>query len=168
MPRVLGSLAGGHSTACMAFSERMGHRGQGAWRPPARVAYAPAGGREEAVGADIAIGLDDQGDRTGPPSGVLPASVRGWHEQPSGWGSRRVCRHAVLAMTVIAAEKPAWTCAAAWGSVMRRRHPPRGQTEASHASGLGVAGGCNGLCRSLALGVAARRRGAAASTRRIT
>ena len=27
-------------------------------------------------------------------------------------------RHAVLGMTVIAAEGPAWTCAAAWGSVM--------------------------------------------------
>ena len=64
-------------------------------------------------------------------------------------------------MTVIAAEEPAWTCAAAWGS-MRRIHPPRGPTEASHASGIDVARGCNGLCRTLALGVAARRSGAAA------
>jgi len=156
-----GVLKGGHSTPCMACSERMGHSGQGTWQPPACVAYAPAGGRCEAVGADIPIGLDDQGDGIGPPSGILPASVRGLHEQHSGWGFRRCCRHAVLGMTVIAAEEPAWTCAAAWGS-MRRRHPPRGPTEASHASRIDAPRGCNGLGRTLALGVAVRRRGAAA------
>jgi hypothetical protein len=45
---------------------------------------------------------------------------------------------------------------------MRRRHPPRVATEASHASEIGVARGCHDLCRPLALGIAARRRGAAA------
>jgi hypothetical protein len=161
IPRVLGSLEEGHGTACMACSERMGHRGQGTWQPPACVAYTPPGGRYEAVSADIPIVLVDHGDGTGPPSGVLPASVRGLHEQHSGWGFRRCCRHAVLGMTVIAAEEPAWTCAAAWGS-MRRRHPPRGSTEASHVSRIGEARGCNGLCRILALGVTLRRSGTAA------
>jgi hypothetical protein len=45
---------------------------------------------------------------------------------------------------------------------MRHIHPPRGHTEASHDSGMGVARGCNGLCRPLALGVVARRGGASA------
>jgi hypothetical protein len=116
---------------------------------------------ETVVGADLPIGLDDQRHSTGPPAGVLPANQRGLHEQRSGGGSGRCRRHPALSMTVNAAEEPAWTCAAAWGS-MRRIHQPRGSTMVSHTSGIDVAKGYNGRCRTLALGVTARRRVSAA------
>jgi hypothetical protein len=94
--------------------------------------------------------------------GKAHAIVHGLYGKASGLCSRRVCRHAILGMTVIAAEESAWTYAVAWGSVMRRMQPPREPTEASFAGAISVARGCNGLCKTLALGGAARRISSAA------
>jgi hypothetical protein len=105
--------------------------------------------------SDLGV-LRGGGYRTGPPCRLLPASVRGLHEQPSAWGSKHVCGHTVLGMTVIAAEGLAWTCAAASGS-MRRRHPPPGQTEASDTGRIGVGRGCHGTSQRCC-GVRRRRR----------